>query len=174
MTMCFFSRLFVLLTRAANLDRLFVGSLGSLLSAVVPIDWTGKVGQRNRHVPQPILDEELSAMLLTLDSSLHKPLYVQIRDQIRERILEGGLKIGERLEPSRGLAKRLGVHRTTVGNAYAELEAEGLIQGTVGRGTFVSPLASQLKDPSPRARRSTSDFFWDGIFVEEPRDDALG
>ena len=113
-------------------------------------------------------------MLLTLDSSLHKPLYVQIRDQIRERIMAGAIKVGDRLEPSRELAKRLGVHRTTVGNAYAELEAEGLIQGTVGRGTFVSPLASQLRNPAPRARRPTSDFFWDGIFVEEPRDDALG
>ena len=81
-------------------------------------------------------------MLLTLDSSLHKPLYLQIRDQIRDRILEGAVKVGERLVPSRELAKRLGVHRTTVGNAYAELEAEGLIQGTVGRGTLVSPLAN--------------------------------
>jgi DNA-binding transcriptional MocR family regulator len=113
-------------------------------------------------------------VLLTLDSSLHKPLYVQIRDQIRERIVGGALRVGDRLEPSRELAKRLGVHRTTVGNAYAELEAEGLIQGTVGRGTFVSPLASQLKNPQPLKRRAASDFFWDGFLVEEPRDDALG
>ena len=33
-------------------------------------------------------------MLVTLDSSLRKPLYVQIRDQIRDRILNGGLKPG--------------------------------------------------------------------------------
>ncbi len=112
-------------------------------------------------------------MLVTLDSTLHKPLYVQIRDQLRERILGGALKVGERLDPSRELAKRLGVHRTTVGNAYAELEAEGLIQGTVGRGTFVSPLASQLKNSRPPARRATNDFFWESLFVEEPRDDAL-
>src|SRR6266702_214967 len=113
-------------------------------------------------------------MILTLDPSLEKPLYAQIRDQIRERIVTGAVKIGDRLEPSRELAKRLGVHRTTVGNAYADLEAEGLIEGTVGRGTFVSPLASQLRNPQPRARRSTNDFVWDGFFVEEPRDDALG
>jgi 2-aminoadipate transaminase len=112
-------------------------------------------------------------VLLTLDASLHKPLYVQIRDQIRDRIMGGALKVGDRLEPSRELAKRLGVHRTTVGNAYAELEAEGLIQGTVGRGTFVSPLATQLKNPRPPARRVTNDFFWESLFVEEPRDDAL-
>ncbi|PYV10602.1 MAG: hypothetical protein DMG23_07100, partial [Acidobacteria bacterium] len=89
------------------------------------LDWSARTG---------------GAVQLVLDPSLHKPLYVQIRDQIRERIISGGLKSGDRLEPSRELAKCLGVHRTTVSNAYADLEAEGLIQGTVGRGTFVSPL----------------------------------
>ncbi len=113
-------------------------------------------------------------MLLTLDASLHKPLYVQIRDQIRDRILSGALKPGERLEPSRELAKRLGVHRTTVGNAYADLEAEGLIQGTVGRGTFVTPLAETLRTAERPAARTANNRFWENFFPEEPRDDSLG
>ena len=112
--------------------------------------------------------------MLTLDSSLHEPLYLQIRNQIRERIVAGGLKVGDRLEASRELAKRLGVHRTTVGNAYAELEAEGLIQGTVGRGTFVSPLARRLAESNGFRRKSSNVFFWDSFFIEESRDDSLG
>jgi len=113
-------------------------------------------------------------VLLTLDSSLDKPLYGQIRDQLRERITSGALKPGDRLEPSRELAKRLGVHRTTVGNAYADLEAEGLIQGTVGRGTFVSALAASLRATDRPSRRSTQDFSWDSVLAQEPRDDSLG
>jgi DNA-binding transcriptional regulator YhcF (GntR family) len=113
-------------------------------------------------------------MLVTLDSSLRKPLYVQIRDQLRGRILDGGLKPGDRLEPSRELAHQLGVHRTTVGNAYADLESEGLIQGTVGRGTFVTPLGETLRSPRSRPRRSSHDLFWEGFFPEEPHDDSLG
>lgn len=113
-------------------------------------------------------------MLITLDSSLDKPLYVQIRDQIRGRIVSGDLKPGDRLEPSRELAKRLRVNRTTVGNAYADLEAEGLIQGTVGRGTFILPLAAGLKPSDLPRREVNSDFFWDSYFAEERRDDALG
>jgi DNA-binding transcriptional MocR family regulator len=113
-------------------------------------------------------------MLVALDSSLRKPLYVQIRDQIRERIVNGGLKAGDRLEPSRELAHHLGVHRTTVGNAYADLEAEGLIQGTVGRGTFVTPLANTLRAPRGLARRPSHDLFWESFFPEEPHDDSLG
>lgn len=114
-------------------------------------------------------------MLLTLDASLHKPLYVQIRDQLRERILMGVLKPGDRLDPSRELAKTLGVHRTTVGNAYADLEAEGLIQGTVGRGTFVSSLAATLRAPAARTSgRKSNDLFWNSVLAPEPQDNSLG
>jgi DNA-binding transcriptional MocR family regulator len=113
-------------------------------------------------------------MLVTLDSSIRKPLYLQIRDQLRERILNGGLKAGDRLEPSREFAHQLGVHRTTVGNAYAELESEGLIQGTVGRGTFVTPLGETLRASRGRPRRPSYDLFWESFFPEEPRDDSLG
>jgi 2-aminoadipate transaminase len=113
-------------------------------------------------------------VLLTLDASLHKPLYVQLRDQIRERIVSGALKVGDRLEPSRELAKRLGVHRTTVSNAYAELEAEGLIQGTVGRGTFIAPLAERLRAAQSARSRATNDFYWDSFFAQEQPDDSLG
>ena len=113
-------------------------------------------------------------MLVMLDSNLRKPLYVQIRDQLRERILNGGLKAGDRLEPSRELAHQLGVHRTTVGNAYAELESEGLIQGTVGRGTFVTPLGETMRAPRGQPRHTSHDLFWEGFFAEEGRDDSLG
>jgi DNA-binding transcriptional MocR family regulator len=113
-------------------------------------------------------------MLITLDTALHKPLYAQIRDQIRERILSGALPIGERLEPSRELAKCLGVHRTTVSNAYADLEAEGLIEGTVGRGTFVSTYAAEVRASVPVRRRATSDFYWDSLFAPDQEDDSLG
>jgi DNA-binding transcriptional MocR family regulator len=112
-------------------------------------------------------------MLVTLDSSLRKPLYVQIREQIRERILNGGLKAGDRLEPSRELAQHLGVHRTTVGNAYADLESEGLIQGTVGRGTFVMPLGEAVRTPPRPPLRPSHDLFWERFFADEPRDDSL-
>src|SRR5579864_6005896 len=148
--------------RSRPMACLQIGRLVSLQITGAEVDWTGQA------------DQEKTAMLVTLDSSLHKPLYVQIRDQIRDRIAGGGLKVGDRLEPSRELARRLGVHRTTVGNAYAELEAEGLIQGTVGRGTFVAALAGRLRESNHPAHRSTGDFFWGTFFNDGTGDDALG
>src|SRR5271169_5644920 len=74
---------------------------------------------------------------LQVQSQSHVPLYVQIRDQLRAMVHSGELRPGDRIPASRELAQHLGVHRTTVANAYAELESDGLIQGHVGRGTFI-------------------------------------
>src|SRR5439155_191355 len=53
-----------------------------------------------------------------------------------------------------------------------DLEAEGLIEGTVGRGTFVSKFVLNLiRQPKLRA---TNYLFWDGFLAEEQRDDSLG
>ena len=69
---------------------------------------------------------------LHLQPESHIPLYVQLRDQLRALVHCGELRDGDRIPASRELATQLGVHRTTVANAYAELESEGLIQGSRG------------------------------------------
>jgi len=65
-----------------------------------------------------------------LQPESHVPLYVQLRDQLRALVHAGDLRPGDRIPASRELAIMLGVHRTTVANAYAELESEGLISGS--------------------------------------------
>ncbi len=82
-------------------------------------------------------------MLLALDRTSRIPLYAQIAEQVRELIARGVLKSGDRLPPNRELAKRLHINRNTVTTAYADLEADGLIQSFIGRGTFISQLAEQ-------------------------------
>jgi DNA-binding GntR family transcriptional regulator len=74
---------------------------------------------------------------LNLNLESHIPLYLQIRDQIREKILRGELPPGTRLPSERRLARHLGLSRTPVLNAYGELVAEGLLETHVGRGTIV-------------------------------------
>ena len=63
-----------------------------------------------------------------LDEESKLPAYVQIRNQLRDRILHGDLPAGTRLPPERALAQSLGVSRTTVVSAYDELEADGLVK----------------------------------------------
>ncbi len=62
----------------------------------------------------------------------------EIYRQIRAAILDGRIRAGDALPPTRELAQRLSVSRTTVSAAYDRLTAEGFLAGKVGAGTFVT------------------------------------
>ncbi len=66
-----------------------------------------------------------------------KPAWVQIEEQLADRIGSGHLAPGERLPAERDLALALSVSRMTVRQALASLAARGLVERGVGRGTFV-------------------------------------
>jgi GntR family transcriptional regulator/MocR family aminotransferase len=76
-------------------------------------------------------------MRIPIDRHSDIPLYKQIEIYLREGILAGSLAPETRLPATRKLAQDLGVNRITVGNAFAELEADGLICSRVGDGTYV-------------------------------------
>jgi GntR family transcriptional regulator/MocR family aminotransferase len=69
------------------------------------------------------------------------PVYQQIAARFRAEIEAGRLGAGDRLPPIRDLAARLGVNRDTVALAYEDLARAGLVESTVGRGTFVRQAA---------------------------------
>src|SRR5688500_8334181 len=77
--------------------------------------------------------------MFTLEHESGVPLYRQIRDGLRQQIETGALPTGARLPSSRQLARDLGISRITAAAAYAELEAEGLVEARLGDGTYVSP-----------------------------------
>lgn len=110
-----------------------------------------------------------------LQPQSHVPLYIQLRDQLRALVHSGDLRNGDRIPASRELAAMLGVHRTTVANAYAELESEGLIQGHVGRGTFVRSNGHGLKitPPPPPVLNGQNGIRWELLFADERSDEIL-
>ncbi|MEK9662084.1 MAG: winged helix-turn-helix domain-containing protein, partial [Alphaproteobacteria bacterium] len=65
------------------------------------------------------------------------PKYRAIADAIGDAIADGNLVPGDRLPPHRRLAWDLGITVGTVSRAYALAEQRQLVEGTVGRGTFV-------------------------------------
>ncbi|MDR7417007.1 MAG: PLP-dependent aminotransferase family protein [Armatimonadota bacterium] len=77
-------------------------------------------------------------LALRLDPKARRPLYRQVAEEIREAILEGRLRPGERLPASRVLAASLGVSRVVVTSAYEELVAEGYLEAWRGSGTYVT------------------------------------
>ncbi|MBE8521035.1 PLP-dependent aminotransferase family protein [Amycolatopsis sp. H6(2020)] len=74
-------------------------------------------------------------------------LSVRIYRQLRDAVLDGRLRAGERLPPTRELARRLAVSRNTVAVAYDRLTADGFLTGRVGAGTYV---CAELPAPKPR------------------------
>ncbi len=112
---------------------------------------------------------------LHLQPESHVPLYIQLRDQLRALVHGGELRPGDRIPASRELAMQLGVHRTTVANAYAELESEGLISGHVGRGTFICGTAGaeQIHAAPPLAAATGGGLRWEALFADERGEEVL-
>jgi GntR family transcriptional regulator len=82
-------------------------------------------------------DTEVFGDRWTVTERAAKPAWVQIEEQLAERIEAGRLAPGERLPAERDMATALSVSRMTVRQALASLAARGLVERGVGRGTFV-------------------------------------
>lgn len=74
------------------------------------------------------------------------PLFRQVYSRLREAILAGRLRAGDRLPSTRALAEQLGISRTVVLLAYDQLLAEGFATARSGSGTYVS---EHLSDGPP-------------------------
>ena len=90
-------------------------------------------------------------MELSLLIEGRKHLSDQVYHGIRRAILDGRLRVGERLPASRELAQQLNVSRNTVLAAYGRLLSEGYLNSNVGSGTYVAQHAS-TGERRPRER----------------------
>lgn len=77
-------------------------------------------------------------MEIIISSNTSKPIYEQITSQIKAMIMSGDLQTGEPIPSMRSMAKSLHVSVITVQKAYEDLQRDGFIETTVGRGSFVS------------------------------------
>jgi 2-aminoadipate transaminase len=97
-------------------------------------------------------------MLIRIDRGSEVPVYRQIIQSVRSQILQGILPVGFRLPTERALARTLGVNRTTIMSAYAELKSEGLIRARVGDGTRVAAGGNAPEPPRAVLPLRWSDF----------------
>lgn len=75
---------------------------------------------------------------IVISNNADKPIYEQITMQIKAMIMSGKLQAGEAIPSMRALAKSIHVSVITVQKAYEDLQRDGFIETTVGRGSFVS------------------------------------
>jgi len=77
-------------------------------------------------------------MNIIISNSSNTPIYEQIREQIKNKIISNELKAGELLPSIRNLAKDLKISVITTKNAYEELEREGYVETIPGKGTYIA------------------------------------
>lgn len=84
--------------------------------------------------------------MITLDADAQIPLYQQLYEQLKSRIISGEYAKGTRLTSTRDLARDLCVGRNTVESAYEQLCAEGYVESRQGSGFVVQDLEEELLD----------------------------
>ena len=85
----------------------------------------------------------------SLEKKKGEALYRSLYQKIKEDIVSGRLRSGEKLPSKRALAEHLGVSCITVENAYEQLIAEGYLRPSQRKGYFVEEI---LPYPHPTAR----------------------
>jgi GntR family transcriptional regulator len=110
-------------------------------------------------------------MLIAVDASDPRPIYVQIMDEIRRALVLGTLAPGDPLPSVRQLAVELRVNPNTVSQAYRELERQGVVHVRRGQGTFVSAAKVDGREKRALARevaaRALRDAHRNGLGADE-------
>lgn len=83
-------------------------------------------------------------MRIIITNTLGKPIYEQIKEQIKEAILNDELSEGDMLPSIRELARDLKISVITTTRAYSDLEQEGFITIIQGKGCYVLSKNSEL------------------------------
>ena len=89
-------------------------------------------------------------MKILISNVSDKPLYQQIKEQIKDSIFKGEIVEGDQLPSIRNFATDLNVSVLTIRRVYDELEQEGFITSQVGIGTFISAGNLELLRDSKR------------------------
>lgn len=97
------------------------------------------------------------------------PIYIQIMDEIKRRVIAGALHPGDKVPSVRELAEELKVNPNTIVRAFQELERAGITETRRGMGTFIAEgegmSAVELKDQMGRAEA--------GSFVAKMREAGI-
>lgn len=94
--------------------------------------------------------------MLSINYRDSRPIYKQIKENLRRMILSGSIRTGERLPSVRELATDLAINPNTIQKAYSELESEGFIYTVVGKGSFAAPLNEGKEQRREELRRTFS------------------
>ena len=88
--------------------------------------------------------------MISLNYRDSRPIYEQIRDELRKLIVTGAIGVDDKLPSVRALATELAINPNTIQRAYTQLETEGYLYSVPGKGSFACRPQS-----ADQARRET-------------------
>lgn len=89
----------------------------------------------------------------------HRPIYLQIIEEVKKRAVRGQYPPGCQLPSVREMAKAMEVNPNTMSRAYMELEREGFIATRRGQGSFVTEESRRVEDERERLAATARDRF---------------
>lgn len=103
-------------------------------------------------------------LIFSINTGSSEPIYRQLVDQVRRRIVAGQLIAGQEIPSVRELAHILAVHPMTVSKAFSLLEAQGLLERRRGlsmvvaaQHTHASSSASRVELLRPTLEKAASE-----------------
>ena len=109
--------------------------------------------------------------MFQIDFAAREPIYEQLYAGVIKLAAAGVIQPGDKLPPVRTVAADLGINPNTAAKAYRELENEGYIYSSVGRGSFLTDKLSadsaQTLITRDGFRRAAKDAFANGASKEE-------
>ena len=81
-----------------------------------------------------------------MDYNTGAPIYLQVINELKKKMVKGELKPGEKMPSSRDLAVEYKVNQNTAARIYREMEMQGWCFTRRGIGTFVSEEENMFRD----------------------------
>ena len=94
--------------------------------------------------------------MFQINFSSNAPIYEQLYTEVIRLAAAGAIKPGDKLPPVRVVAENLGINPNTAAKAYRQLETDGYIYSSVGRGSF---LTDKLGEDSAQRKQAAAAFF---------------
>ena len=77
--------------------------------------------------------------MLNLNYRDSRPIYEQVKDELRKLVITGAIAPDDKLPSVRSLASSLAINPNTIQRAYDALESEGYLCSVPGKGSFAAP-----------------------------------
>ncbi len=91
------------------------------------------------------------------------PIYLQVIHKLKQDIVTGKLKLGEKMPSSRDYSNELGLNFNTVARVYKEMEMEGIVFTKRGLGTFITESSEKVESIRLEMAKELIENFVDGM-----------